>query len=160
MTIPIIIDIEASGFGKDSYPIEIGYVDESGKTWCSLIKPQPDWQHWDAEAASLHKISRQTLIDHGKDALTIAEHLNQVFLGKVIYTDGWLHDYTWLARLYDIAGISPHFKLEDLRNKLTSKQKECWHQVKQLILSQQTNPRHRASVDAKVLQLTWLKTLN
>ena len=34
---PDIIDIEASGFGPDSYPIEIGVALSSGEKYCSLI---------------------------------------------------------------------------------------------------------------------------
>ena len=35
--LPTILDIEASGFGPGSYPIEIGFVTGAGKAWCSLI---------------------------------------------------------------------------------------------------------------------------
>jgi hypothetical protein len=35
---PNIIDIEASGFGVDSYPIEVGIVLSTGQKYCALIK--------------------------------------------------------------------------------------------------------------------------
>ena len=73
---PTIIDIEASGFGKGSYPIEIGYANEHGQTWCSLITPDEDCVHWDAKAEQLHQISREILLQHGKPATMIAKHLN------------------------------------------------------------------------------------
>ena len=50
---PTVLDIEASGFGRGSYPIEIGYCLPNGDTFCTLIKPEPEWQHWDAEAEKL-----------------------------------------------------------------------------------------------------------
>ncbi|MDE0926942.1 MAG: hypothetical protein OR997_07780 [Methylophilaceae bacterium] len=45
---PSVIDIETSGFGAGSYPIEVGYVTHQGKRWCSLITLCDDWQHWNS----------------------------------------------------------------------------------------------------------------
>jgi hypothetical protein len=78
--------------------------------------------------------------------------------GKTVYTDGWYQDFVWLHRLYEAAGLSPHFKLEDLSLTLTPEQKAAWHDTKQNILESLALQQHRASTDAKVLQLTWLKT--
>lgn len=155
---PSIIDIEASGFGRDSYPIEIGYVTSHGKRWCSLIKPCDDWLHWSQVAEQLHQISRDTLFEHGKNVESIATYLNDVFLNQTVYSDGWLQDFTWMNRLFDVADMTPHFKLEDLRNILTPYQQSIWHDTKQSILNELQINRHRASADAQVLQMTWLKT--
>ncbi len=57
-TAPIILDIEASGFGRSGYPIEIGYALPDGQTWCSLIRPEPEWTHWDPSAEAVHHISQ------------------------------------------------------------------------------------------------------
>lgn len=158
MTPPIIIDLEASGFGKGSYPIEVGYVDQQGSAWCSLIVPSDDWLHWDPKAEGLHHISRDALFKHGKNVTEIAMHLNDVLLNQVVYTDGWLQDFTWMSCLFDLADIAPHFKLEDLRTTLTPYQESVWHETKQSVLDRLQSVRHRASIDAKVLQLTWLET--
>ena len=158
MTPPIIIDIEASGFGAGSYPIEVGYVDRRGKPWCSLITPCDDWAHWNQTAENLHHISREMLLAHGKSAHVIATHLNDTFLNQTLYSDGWLHDFTWLNCLFHAANISPHFKFEDLRVVLTPFQQSVWHNTKQSLLNELQISRHRASVDAQVLQMTWLKT--
>ena len=53
---PSIMDIEASGFGRSSYPIEVGYVLGDGSSFCTLIRPLPSWTHWDASAESVHHI--------------------------------------------------------------------------------------------------------
>tara|TARA_E500000331_G_C17248663_1_gene710151 strand:+ start:892 stop:1038 length:147 start_codon:yes stop_codon:yes gene_type:complete len=42
---PLIVDVEASGFVGDSYPIEIGLALEGGSKFCTLITPAPDWTH-------------------------------------------------------------------------------------------------------------------
>jgi hypothetical protein len=155
---PILIEIEASDFGKESYPIEIGYVDNRGQPWCSLITPCDDWTHWNPVAENLHHISREILLAHGKSIDVIVAHLNKAFLNKTVYSDSWLQDFTWLSQLFEVASIPPHFKLEDLRAKLTPYQESIWHETKQSILNEFQVRRHRASADAKVLQLTWLKT--
>jgi hypothetical protein len=158
MTPPIILDIEASGFGKNSYPIEVGFIDESLNTWCALIKPELDWHHWDSSAESMHYITRESLLKHGKPAQLVAQALNEQLRDKTVYSDGWIHDFIWISLLFDSAKIPQRFKLEDLRNVLTSKQEAIWHDTKNLIQQELKIKRHRASVDAKVLQLTWQRT--
>jgi hypothetical protein len=160
MSPPIIIDIEASGFGRGSYPIEVGFVLESGSTWCSLIKPEQDWQHWDESAETAHQITRETLFQQGKTAYFIAQELNDRLLNKTVYSDGWVHDFIWLSRLYDAANTSVHFKFKDLREILTKNQEAIWHETKAEVMEELNVQRHRASADAKVLQLTWLRTLD
>lgn len=155
---PIIMDIEASGFGVGSYPIEVGYVDEYGKTWCSLIKPQANCSHWDEKAAALHQISRNTLFESGEDVVSVATQLNKMLGQKTVYSDGWYQDFVWISCLFDLADMTPSFKLEDLRTVLTPFQESIWHRTKQTIVDGLEAMRHRASTDALVLQLTWVET--
>ena len=159
MNPPIILDIEASGFGVGSYPIEIGYVEASGAVWSAQVQPHAEWLHWDHEAEKLHQQSRQELLQHGQTAREIAIHLNNTFAGQTVYTDGWYQDFVWLHSLYEAAGMSPAFKLEDLSVLLTPEQKTVWHDTKQGIRDAFELQQHRAAFDAKALQLTWLKTI-
>ena len=41
----------------------------------------------------------------------------------VVYSDGWGHDYAWLAKLFDAAGMRAQFRLEHLRVLLD----ETWY---------------------------------
>ncbi len=61
---PCVIDIEASGFGRNSYPIEVGYVLPDGRAGCMLVAPAPGWTHWDESAAQVHGITRAVPV-HG-----------------------------------------------------------------------------------------------
>lgn len=158
MTPPIILDIEASGFGKDSYPIEIGFVSEQGEAWCALIKPAEQWRHWDERAARMHLITRENLLTHGKSIVSVAQELNDRLQNTIVYTDGWIHDFIWLARLFDEANMRPHFKLQDLREMLSPAQEVRWEAAKSQILLEMNEARHRASTDARLIQLTWLRT--
>ncbi|MEY2838761.1 MAG: hypothetical protein RJB60_1060 [Pseudomonadota bacterium] len=151
---PPILDIEASGFGLGSYPIEIGVVMPDSRTWCSLVKPEPAWQHWDPNAASVHNIAREQLDQHGRTPQEIVQTLNEWLRGMVVYSDAWAHDYTWLNKLYDAANRSPSFRLENLRALLTDAEAGRWHELKLSVAKQANLPRHRASSDAKLLQMT------
>jgi len=158
MQVPTIIDFEASGFGKGSYPIEVGFVMEAGQSWCSLIRPERDWQHWDPAAEHVHHISREILLQHGKSCAFVAQKLNDLLHGCRVYSDGWMFDYVWLSRMFDAAEITPSFQLEDLRCVLSAEQQSLWHVTKSAVEIELHGARHRASTDARVLQLTWLRT--
>ena len=153
MTLPALLDIEASGFGSGSYPIEVGFVDGAGGLFCSLINPEPDWQHWDDNAEALHGISRGVLATHGKSAAWVAQQLNERLRGQTVYCDAWAHDYPWLSRLFDAADSAPRFKLEDLRALLTAEEAARWDATVKAVRAELSIGRHRASSDAKVLQV-------
>lgn len=153
MQLPAILDIEASGFGRGSYPIEVGFCAGNGALFCGLVLPEPDWQHWDASAEALHGISRELLRRHGKPARWMAEQLNARLAGQTVYCDGWGQDYSWLSRLFDAAGLPQRFKLDDLRLLLDEAEALRWRGVVDTVRQRQRLTRHRASSDARVLQL-------
>jgi hypothetical protein len=161
MTFPIIMDFEASGFGRGSYPIEVGLVDDAGKGWCSLILPDQEWHHWDPDVVEVHGISRDVLIQHGKPCAVVADHLNRTLRGRVAYCDGWAHDYVWMSQLFEAAGRTPLFRLEDLRLILSPEQQALWHPVKERVARESADlSRHRASDDARLIQATWIRSLD
>lgn len=153
MPLPAILDIEASGFGRGSYPIEVGLISAEGALFCGLIRPEPDWLHWDARAEALHGISRELLQRHGHAPRWMAEQLNRRLQGQTVYCDGWGQDYPWLSSLYDAAGLLPSFRLDDLRRLLTEPEALRWRGVTEAVRLRQRLTRHRASSDARVLQL-------
>jgi hypothetical protein len=151
---PAIIDLEASGFGRGSYPIEVGFVLPDGETYCSLIRPAAQWKHWDAAAEELHHITPDILASHGKPALDVARALNERLRGQVVYSDGWMNDYSWLGRLFDEVELTPTFRVENLRTLLTEDEAARWHPTKEAVLAETPQKRHRASTDARVIQQT------
>ena len=155
---PIIIDVEASGFGRGSYPVEVGVAMSDGDTHCMIIRPQPDWVHWDTSAEALHGISREVLFTHGREVVEVAESLNQWLGGHIVYSDAWGNDSTWLALLFEYAAIPQQFQLESLRFLMTEEQANCWHAVKDQVISDMGYTRHRASQDALILQQTFIRT--
>ncbi|NRB39098.1 MAG: hypothetical protein HRU20_11625 [Pseudomonadales bacterium] len=156
---PLFIDIEASGFGRGSYPIEIGVVDAQSRCICHIIHPVEHWQHWDSSAEALHGIARQTLLDHGMSPFDLAQLLNQNFAGQILYTDAWGNDNSWLGLLFDEVDMYPSFKLETLRQLLNEEQVGLWHDCKQHVQDSTAFKRHRASNDAHILQMTYAQVL-
>ena len=157
--VPLVIDLEASGFGRGSYPIEVGVADENQKVMSQLINPFDHWTHWDDSAFKIHGISRETLECHGVDPRAVALTLNEKFAGKILYTDGWSFDSSWLGLLYEEVQVFQRFKLEAITKILTQDQLAIWDQTKKDIAIELNHTRHRASVDAQILQLTYIRTL-
>lgn len=155
MHVPAILDVEASGFGRGSYPIEVGYVLEDGASQCMLVRPQPDWSHWSPAAETLHRIRRADLLEHGLPPAVVADKLNLALAGRTLYTDAWVHDYSWLAMLYDAAGRAPTFRIESLQTLLTESEIARWHTLKEQVALALGVPRHRACADARLLQATF-----
>jgi hypothetical protein len=153
-TLPCVLDIEASGFGRGSYPIEIGFVLPDGTAYCSLIAPDDGWTHWDGDAERVHGISRALLQRHGRSVQEVARELNHRLDGRIVYCDNWAHDYAWLARLFDTAESVPTFRLRHLRELMSENAVERFDAARAVVERNLQLRRHRASSDARVLQLS------
>lgn len=160
VALPCVLDIEASGFGRGSYPIEIGFVLPDGTAYCSLILPDASWTHWDDDAERVHGISRSLLQRHGRSTREIAGELNHRLAGRTVYCDNWAHDYAWLARLFESADTSPSFKLRHLRELMSENAAELFDDTRDIVARNLQLRRHRASSDARVLQLSLAKVWN
>lgn len=155
---PQIIDVEASGFGSDSYPIEVGVVLSNGLRFSRLIRPLPDWTHWDPAAEMLHGISRQDLERFGHDPVIVAKELNELLLGQTVYTDGWVVDKPWLDRLFDRLAIEREFYISPIESIVSEGQIEQWQLAMEHLGSQVAQPAHRALNDAVLIQETYVLT--
>ena len=147
-----VIDIEASGFGARSYPIEVGFVRPDGRAFCTLVRPQPHWTHWDATAEQVHGITRETLLRHGRAVAEVAQRLDDDLAGLTVYCDGWAHDFPWLAALYEEVDRSPRFRLQSVNMLLDETLREKLPQARREALAALGLSRHRASSDARALQ--------
>lgn len=158
MALPIIIDIEASGFGRGSYPIEIGYYTPDGESYCTLIRPQAEWTHWDAAAEEVHGIARSLLLAKGQPVRDVCLDLNRELRGQTVYCDAWAYDYVWLSLLFDAADLLPAFQLKDIRELLGDCEQCLWHATRDIVELRLQLRRHRASGDARTLFETLRET--
>lgn len=152
---PIIIDIEASGFGRGSYPVEIGLVLPDGTPHCVLVTPHRSWTYWDEGAEQVHGISREVLFSNGRPIPEIVWRLNELLRGRTVYSDAWSFDMSWLGKLYDAAHQHPAFQIASLHELISQEQAASWDRTKDAVIQDLGLRRHRASGDARILQETW-----
>jgi hypothetical protein len=155
---PFIIDIEASGFGPHSYPIEVGVALEAGTKYCSLIVPEPGWTHWDDSAEKVHRVPRDILEAYGKPAVHVAHRLNELLGNATVYSDGWVVDQPWLTQLFSRTRVRQQFSISPLELILSEAQMSVWHEVKNRVIIDLALTRHRASFDAMIIQETYFRT--
>lgn len=152
---PIIIDLEASGFGRGSYPIEIGVALPNGELHAWLLKPLADWVHWDDSAERVHGISRQRLEREGMAPRTVARTLNSLLEGKTVYTDGWGVDTTWMSLLFHETDLLQRFRLESVFSLLDQDGMDSWAATRERVLQETSLVPHRAGTDALIVQTTY-----
>ncbi len=157
ISVPPIIDLEASGFGRGSYPIEVGFALEDRMVHSFLIKPAPNWLHWSVEAEHIHGISRDQLHREGMTPREVALKMNDMLRGKTLYSDAWSFDSSWMGRLFDEAELVQRFRIETINKLLTPEQMEAWHDTKKSLWHDMNIERHRAANDVQVLQETFLR---
>ncbi|MDF1763206.1 MAG: hypothetical protein P1U57_07345 [Oleibacter sp.] len=155
--VPAIIDVEASGFGRGSYPIEIGFARGDRDVESYLIKPPPTWTHWTEEAEEMHGITRTMLEEEGITPRDVALILNEKLRGITVYSDAWSFDSSWVGRLFDEAELVQRFRIETINRLLAPEEMERWQATKTLLWNEFHIDRHRAANDVRVLQETYLR---
>ena len=156
---PSIIDIEASGFGAESYPIEVGVILADGNRYCQLIRPTKSWTHWDETAEKVHGISRDLLTEHGRPPAEVARELNDFIGDTTVFSDAWVVDYPWLRTLFWAAQTNMRFRVSPIEAILSEEQLEIWAEARREVEDAILNSRHRASVDAEIIKTTFENTL-
>lgn len=150
---PVVINVEASGFGPGSYPIEVGVVLGDGGGYCVLVKPEPEWTYWEPGAEGNRGLTRELLFKHGLPVAAVAHQLNTLLEGMTVYTEALGDDTIWLDLLFSRAGQPRLFRLESLCSLLPEDRLPLWDQAKREIIEAQNVSRRRASADARILQL-------
>ena len=102
---PIFLDFEASGLGRDSWPIEVGlaWITPAGniESAARLIAPHPSWpEHgWSTESAKIHGIPLETLHVAGLPAREVAAWCATALDGRQALCDAPEFDGMWMKRL-------------------------------------------------------------
>jgi hypothetical protein len=125
----------------------------------------------------MHRVPREAAVAHGRDVAEVAAQLNALLAGRTVYCDGRGHEpagpaqgqipvgaarrlpdeQAWLRRLFDAAGTPPAFTLANLRVLLSDREAAFWHVLQQQVATEMHLQRHRASADAKIIQLTLMR---
>jgi hypothetical protein len=147
-----VIDIEASGFGTESYPIEVGIVLPDGTRYQSLVRPEASWLHWDKRAQDIHGISRAYLLEQGRPAEEICRDINAICNGMTLYSDCWVHDCRWFQVLFNTARMPALARCSAIEYLLDDAQQARYQRVKSAVASRLALPMHRALNDARIIQ--------
>jgi hypothetical protein len=165
MTLPRFLDIEASSFDSESYPIEIAWSDVDGNIESHLINPYcvEHWNDWDYAAQNIHGISRKQCREEGVHPRWLCERLNQsIKPGNVIYADGLPFDEWWTDALY-AAGSTlgfAQFRILPTDSILLPLLAETEPEIKKRLslfdslkqeVRQKIGKRHRAALDVQYL---------
>ncbi len=115
------LDLEASGLGPSSWPIEVGWCFDGGKPETMLIHPADEWSReaWDDHAASLHGLAYDALKASGLPIDEVCTRLNQALEGAAVYSDAPDWDGFWLYRLFAAARARQCFSLCDFGDLLS-----------------------------------------
>lgn len=143
-----ILDIEASGLGPDSYPIEVAWCSLDGEQfWSVLINPETagDWEDWDDYAEeAVHGISRDELLRDGQDVVTVARELEQRLAGEEVFSDAVPFDDFWLRRLFGTVGRHNPVRLQQLETIYCSR-----YAIEIAEALSEFDPPHRALADCR-----------
>lgn len=151
------VDIEASGLGPASYPIEIGLaLSTGGPPDARLVRPAAHWTFWDPDAERLHGISRETLLEHGTPLTEVAAWLRDRLDGVPVYLEH-AEDFGWLQTLLAVAGSDWRPAMHQAKPLIEAQALRRNHTLAQLRAAvwqrhAAHNPRHRAGPDAAFLR--------
>lgn len=107
-----VIDFEASGLHRSSYPIQVG-ITNGRVEYHSLIRPMAHWQFWDDESEQVHGLERRVLVEDGVDSVLVAQKLNELLSGQRVFCDAIQWDGFWARVLFSDNGLRQRFVLAD-----------------------------------------------
>ena len=104
----VFLDFEASSLAKKSYPIEVAWVFEDGRSEAHLIRPAPDWTDWDPAAEAIHHIPHAELVAKGTPHDVVAARMLAELDGHDLLASAPSWDGKWLSALLRAGGLPRH----------------------------------------------------
>jgi len=104
----VFLDFEASSLAKRSYPIEVAWVFEDGRSEAHLIRPADAWEDWDEAAEAIHHISHARLTAEGAGHDAVARRMVEQLSGHDLLASAPSWDGKWLSVLLRAAGFPRH----------------------------------------------------
>lgn len=117
----VFLDFEASSLSDQSYPVEVAWVFQDGRTESHLIRPAPGWIDWNPQAESIHGLSRALLAEEGQPYDDVAVRMIEVLSDHDLFASAPSWDGKWLSVLLRGAGLPRHaLRLRDTDEALRS----------------------------------------
>lgn len=159
----LFLDLEASGLGEGSFPIEVGWAWLDGDSGSLLIRPSSEWdlEQWQDEAKALHGISLSDLQRAGSHPRDVADHLNAMVLLEgdpvVVVSDAPDYDQLWLDKLFLETPAPQAFRLVDDEHLRRARFGATPDPGAAEMAA--AEPVHRAEPDAVRLRARWLRLI-
>lgn len=152
----VFLDLEASGLGQASWPIEAGWCFLTGKPSAMLIAPHEDWPDaaWDPAAEDLHGIDLKKLQRSGKPVGEVCNAMNEALKGARVFSDAPDWDGFWLYRLFSAAKARQQFQLCDFADLFENVSPERFRKAKE-IAQKEAPHSHRAAADVLHMRLLY-----
>ncbi len=104
----VFLDFEASSLSKKSFPVEVAWVFEDGRSRSHLLRPTPDWTDWSTRAEGIHGLTRRRLETEGAPVEAIGREMVETLSGHQLYASAPSWDGKWLSTLLRAAGLPRH----------------------------------------------------
>nr|WP_183982459.1 transcriptional regulator [Sphingomonas jinjuensis] len=168
----VFLDFEASSLSDHSFPVEVAWVFQDGRSESHLIRPAPDWTDWDAEAEAIHGLSRDMLATDGEPHEVVASRMVEALADHELFASAPSWDGKWLSALLRGAGLPRHaLRLRDTDEAMRATATEILQGVvpgarldvevhalvAQANAGKQADPAHRALADAQEEYATWCR---
>ena len=166
------LDFEASSLAKQSYPIEVAWVFEDGRSEAHLILPAPSWTGWDDRAEAIHHIPRSELLTEGESHDAVVRRMVQELPGQDLFASAPSWDGKWHSALLRGSGLDRHaLRLRDTDDAIDEVARAILSPSVSPILLDATvenlvtlvdvrapnkAPAHRALADAQTERHRWL----
>jgi hypothetical protein len=148
VSLPPILDFEASSLSDESYPISAGLLVD-GKLFYWLIKPEYDWTDWDFASQRVHGIPEYLIRRDGLDANQVYREICQLLAGHdAVYSDAPIWEYKWFKRLG-----TPPCQVKDLHALIPTEVFYRLGETKAHFIEAHQLTAHRADHDALILGL-------
>jgi hypothetical protein len=168
----VFLDFEASSLSEQSYPVEVAWVFQDGRSESHLVAPAPAWTDWDPAAEAIHGINQATLVADGQPHDVVATRMVEALTGHDLFASAPTWDGKWLSVLLRGARLPRHIlRLRDTDEALrdtaaeilrpllppTRLGVEVHNIVAQASAAKASRPAHRALPDAQAEYETWLR---
>lgn len=166
------IDFEASSLAKNSFPVEIAWVFEDGRSEAHLITPAPGWNDWDERTERIHGIPRSTLERDGSPHDVVAHRVVEILSGHDLLASAPSWDGKWMRVLLRTAGFLRHtLRLRDTEDAQRDTARALLAdavprdaldaEVEDILVltgvhDRHGQPKHRALADAEVERQRWI----
>jgi DNA polymerase III epsilon subunit-like protein len=167
------LDFEASSLSTRSYPVEVAWVFEDGRSEEHLITLAETWTDWDEASQAVHGITRDELATAGEPVSAVAARMIEMLSGHEVFASAPSWDGKWLSVLLRQADLPRHaLRLRDTDDAIRATATELLSAVltpaglatevdrilRDANAAKGAHPRHRALADALAERETWLRS--